>query len=475
MLIESILIFCIVLFLYLHIHFHLKRSNDLEVYEIDQPSKQRLEEVCDIRQPTTFEYYDEQILSQLSYQAIHASYRAFDINIRDVSKTPMANNMNNDDPKGRQKEGDNEFVLYIPVALKIAHEVLKNDTEMKYISENNGDFIEETGLIKTFQLNDEFFRPYMVSKCMYDIYMASTNTITPLRYEVNYRNYLLVTQGSIRVMLIPPKDTRYLYPITDYDIFEFRSPVNPWKVQAKYQDDFDKIKTLEVDLYQGMAMFIPAYWWYSIKFTGSETSVCSFKYRTYMSTLSIAPQIVMSTLQHMNTKQDTLEKRVIGKQEFQRKTSTTPTNIKTQSTTNSGSHVTASAPTEYTPSIEQQYLPKSLRGTNNNPYSIMNAMTELVNKTGGDAINVPNVPKPDDAHVPSTVAAAAAVALASATSSPVMTTPTVTSTASADPSISSTSPPESVTLLASVPVAEYASTQKEVTIPSSTTVTTINL
>ena len=470
MLIESILIFCIILFLYLHIHFHLKRSNDLEVYEIDQPSKQRLEEVCDIRQPTTFEYYDEQILSQLSYQAIHASYRAFDINIRDVSKTPMANNMNNDDPKDRQKEGDNEFVLYIPVALKIAHEVLKNDTEMKYISENNGDFIDETGLIKTFQLNDDFFRPYMVSKCMYDIYMASTNTITPLRYEVNYRNYLLVTQGSIRIMLIPPKDTRYLYPITDYDIFEFRSPVNPWKVQAKYQDDFDKIKTLEVDLYQGMVMFIPAYWWYSIKFTGSETSVCSFKYRTYMSTLSIAPQIVMSTLQHMNTKQDTLEKRVIGKQEFQRKTSTTPTNIKTQTTTNSGSHVTASAPTEYTPSIEQQYLPKSLRGTNNNPYSIMNAMTELVNKTGGDVMNVP---KPDDAHVPSTVAAAASVALASATSGPV--TNISTSALPVDQTISSTSPPESVTLLASVPVADYASTQKEVTISNSTTVTTINL
>jgi hypothetical protein len=307
---------------------------------------------------------------------------------------------------------------------------------------------------------------------MYDIYMASTNTITPLRYEVNYRNYLLVTQGSIRVMLIPPKDTRYLYPITDYDIFEFRSPVNPWKVQAKYQDDFDKIKTLEVDLYQGMAMFIPAYWWYSIKFTGSETSVCSFKYRTYMSTLSIAPQIVMSALQHMNTKRDTLEKRVIGKQEFQRKTSTPSTNIKTQTTTNSSSHATAPAPTEYTPSIEQQYLPKSLRGTNNNPYSIMNAMTESVNNK--DAMNVPNVPKPDNAHVPSTVAAAAAVALASATS-PVTTTPVATSTVSADPSISSTSPPESVTLLASVPVAEYTSTQKEVTIPSSTTVTTINL
>ena len=462
MLIESILIFCIVLFLYLHILFHLKRSNDLEVYEIDQPSKQRLEEVCDIRQPTTFEYYNEQILSQLSYQAIHTSYRAFDINIRDVSKMPLSNATNNDDTKPHQKEYDNEFVLYIPVPLKIAHEVLKNDTEMKYISENNGDFIEETGLIKTFQLNDDFFRPYMVSKCMYDIFMASTNTVTPLRYDMNYRNYLLVTQGSIRVMLIPPKDTRYLYPITDYDIFEFRSPVNPWKVQPKYQDDFDKIKTLEVELYQGFAMFIPAYWWYSIKFVGTETSVCSFKYRTYMSTLSIAPQIAMSTLQHMNTKRDTLEKRVIGKQEFQQKTSlniTTTSNTKNQPTINTNI-ITASVPTEFTPSIEEQYLPKSIRGNNNNPYKIMNAMTESMNnKSGGD---VTNIPKPDDAHVPSTVAAATTIANASSTST-------------SDSVVSFTTSNDSVTLLASTPVAEYASTQKEVTLPSNATVNSINI
>ena len=85
MLIISIFIFCIVLFLYLHIHFHMKRSNDLEVYEIEQPSKQRLEEVCDIRQPTTFEYYNEHLLTSLSYHGITTNYRAFDIQVRDVS------------------------------------------------------------------------------------------------------------------------------------------------------------------------------------------------------------------------------------------------------------------------------------------------------------------------------------------------------------------------------------------------------
>lgn len=387
MLIVSILIFCIVLFIYLHIHFHLKQSNDLEVYEIDQPSKQRLEEVCDIRQPTTFEYYNEQLLTQLSYQAIHNMYRAFDIHIRDVSKTPPSSSSsstkNDNDAK---KENENDYVLYIPVPLKIAHEVLKNDTERKYISEHNAEFIEETGLIKTFQLYDDFLRPYMVSKCTYDILLGSENTVTPLRYNLNYRNYFLVTQGTIRLKLMPPKDARYLYPILDYDIFEFRSPVNPWKVQPEYQDDFDKIKTLEIELYQGMVVFIPAYWWYSIQFIGSETTVCSFQYRTHMNTLSIAPQLVLHFLQTMNTRSDTLEKHGNGMDQFKIKTVSTPTSTPTSTPMSTPTSTpTSTQPPEYTPSIEDQYLPKSIRGNNNNPYSIMNAVTETVQKLGATA------------------------------------------------------------------------------------------
>jgi len=375
MLVISIFIFCIVLFLYLHIHFHLKRSNDLEVYEIEQPSKQRLEEVCDIRQPTTFEFYNEQVLTQLSYHGIHTNYRAFDIHIRDVSKTGMASPSaaDSDAAKAPQKGTENDVVLYIPVTFKIAHEVLKKDTEMKYISEQNSDFIEETGLIKIFKLNDEFFRPYMVSTCMYDIMMASEGTTTPLRYEVNYRNYFLVTQGRIKILLIPPKDTRYLYPINDYDILEFRSPVNPWKVQPEYQDDFDKIKTLEVELFQGMVMFIPAFWWYSIQYIVHETSVCSFKYRTHMNTLSIAPQLMMNVLQNMNIKRDTLEKRAIVKSQFQE----TTTGNSNHADADAAAAAASTAPVDYeSSSIETQYLPKSLRGTN--PYSIMNEMTEHV-------------------------------------------------------------------------------------------------
>ena len=426
MLVVSIFIFCIVLFLYLHVHFHLKRSNDLEVYEIEQPSKQRLEEVCDIRQPTTFEFYNEQLLTQLSYQAIHTSYRAFDIHIRDVTKTPSPS-QTQDKTKIQQKGTEHDQVLYIPVTFKIAHEVLKKDTETKYFSEHNADFIDETGLIKIFQLNDEFLRPYMVSTCMYDIMMASIGTTTPLRYEVNYRNYFLVTQGRVKILLIPPKDTRYLYPINDYDILEFRTPVNPWKVQSEYQDDFDKIKTLEVELFQGMVMFIPAYWWYSIQFIVPETSVCSFKYRTHMNTISIAPQLFMNVLQNMNTKRDTLEKRAFIKNQFQE---TTLVNSTSGDVDASVSASVSHAP-EYSPSIDEQYLPKSLRGTSSNPYSIMNAMTDHVSNATHSVYTENSIVSP-------TVVAAAAL------------TELETSMISAS----------STTAAAS----EYNSTQKEVTI-----------
>ena len=66
--------------------------------------------------------------------------------------------------------------------------------------------------------------------------------------------------------MTPPRSSKYLYPIKDYDNFEFRSSINPWNVQDQYKKDFDKIKCLELTLEPGKILFIPAYWWYSLKF-----------------------------------------------------------------------------------------------------------------------------------------------------------------------------------------------------------------
>lgn len=293
----AVLIFCVILFFYLHIYFHMKTSNDLEVYEIDQPSKDKLEEVCDLRQPVLFDYANERLMESCTLNAIRASYGAFDVRLRNV--------------KDAADEAD-ATELYVPLTLHAVAESFRSDKESRYISENNGDFLEETGLVKTFKYNDAFLRPPMVSKCMYDFMCASPGTTTPLRYELNYRNYYLVTHGSVKMRLIAPHASKYLYPVSDYDNFEFRSPVNPWKVQSEYRADFDKIKTMDVELRAGQIIYIPAYWWCSIQFPEMQpnATICCFKYRTYMNTISVLDKICMWFLQQQNVKRDTIEKKI---------------------------------------------------------------------------------------------------------------------------------------------------------------------
>jgi hypothetical protein len=105
--------------------------------------------------------------------------------------------------------------------------------------------------------------------------------------------------------MAPPKSARYLQPVLDYENFEFRSPVNPWDPQPQYHVDFDKIKCLELTLSRGQTLFIPAFWWYSIRFT-ADCSVSCLRYRTYMNNVAISPHIAMYALQLHNVKRKTL-------------------------------------------------------------------------------------------------------------------------------------------------------------------------
>jgi hypothetical protein len=62
------------------------------------------------------------------------------------------------------------------------------------------------------------------------------------------------------------------------------------------------LRSIDVALIPGQMIHIPAYWWYSVKFVKSNTSVCVFKYKTYMSALSISNHLIMRMLQRQNTK-----------------------------------------------------------------------------------------------------------------------------------------------------------------------------
>jgi len=98
-----------------------------------------------------------------------------------------------------------------------------------------------------------------------------------------------------------------LHLVKDYENFEFRSPINPWKPEQKYIADFDKIKCLDVMISVGQTIHIPAYWFYSIKFL-KNSSVSCFRYRTYLNNIAIIPHITLYALQLQNIKHEVIKK-----------------------------------------------------------------------------------------------------------------------------------------------------------------------
>lgn len=270
-------------------HFHLKTSNDLEVYTIENVSKDRLEEICNLKQPVLFDYRNENLLELANITKMEELYGAFDVKIRNI------------------EQKDEESETYLPILLSEVVKLFQNKINNKIIIENNADFLEETGLLKTFRYNDSFLRPPLVSICKYDFMSGSEESYTPLRYNISHRNYYLVTSGLIQMKLIPPKNGKYLQKENDYDIFEFGSPVDPWEVQEEYKPEFDKVKVLDLELKPGQIINIPPYWWYSIKYK-KVSSICCFEYRTYMSTVSILPNLLLGLLQQQNIKREIADK-----------------------------------------------------------------------------------------------------------------------------------------------------------------------
>ena len=282
-------IFCIILFTYLHIQFHIKTSDDLEIFEVDEPSKQLIEDICDLRQPTLFHIYCQEIAAETSLDTIISKYSAFDIKIRNTKDVVESKDLD-----------------FLSLPLHSLHQVLQrqdHDASLSsvsvFLSEKNMDFLVETNVRKYFQGNDVIFRPPFVSNCYYDLILGTCDSFTPLRYELNYRNYFMTTQGSVEIKICPPKYKRYLFPIHDYDNFEFYSPINPWEPQSQYILEFNKVKCLQFTLPMGKTFFLPPYWWYSIKFN-QQSSVSVMKYRTIMNNIAILPQLSLHTLQSHN-------------------------------------------------------------------------------------------------------------------------------------------------------------------------------
>lgn len=263
-----------------------KKSEDMEIYEMDYSTNSHLQEVCDVRQPVLFNVQTiiPGLFSDINSQNI-AKYSSHDVKLKDA----------NDYYAGEQP------VDSISLPLHTAFNILEKDTDGRYFSEDNEDFLEESGLIKRIQAMDEVLRPSFTISSKYDVLFGSCNTATPLRYHTDYRQFICVTSGKIRVKMTPWKSSKYLHPFKDYEHYEFRSSVHPTQPSERYLSDFEKTIFVEFDVREGMMLYVPPYWWYSIIYLDDpSTFVCKTTYSSLMNCISNLPDLALYVLQQQN-------------------------------------------------------------------------------------------------------------------------------------------------------------------------------
>ena len=280
---QPILIFLIILTIYLHILYHLKKSNDLEIYETTFTTKENLDNICKLRQPLVFNYNLNLVECERNY--LIKNFPNKEINLKNI--------ISNDS---------------VPLNLSESIQLIDTDKKGSYYSEKNKHFLDETIIDKIKKREDDII-PVFTCCSIYDILFGSNNSYTPLQYDINYKNYLYIAEGSVKIRLTPPINEKYLDIFIDYETMDITSRVNVWK-----ENNMENIKFIDIVVEKENMVYIPPYWLYSIKFI-EPTTILSFKYRTYMNLLSILPHLFIQMLQLQNIKPilNTFDSKIIQK------------------------------------------------------------------------------------------------------------------------------------------------------------------
>ena len=261
----TLLIFLIILTIYLHINYQLKKSNELEIYNIDFISKEQLEEISKLRQPFVFDY-----------------------DLMEIDRNHLLQNYSKQLLQLKNRISNDSVTLKIEEAISM---IDKNDI---YFSEKNHDLLNDFFLEK-LEKREKYIKPIFTGTCIYDMILGSNKTYTPMRYEINHKNYFLVTEGKIKIRFASPNSEKYLDPIIDYENLDITSQINVWNTEI------EKVKFIDIIVEKGKMIFIPPYWWYSFEFIDKAT-IISFKYRTYMNMITIIPYSFIQMLQLQNVK-----------------------------------------------------------------------------------------------------------------------------------------------------------------------------
>jgi hypothetical protein len=289
----SVFIFVIVAFLYIHVVAQWKKSEDLEIYETDYTDTKQFQEVIAVRQPVLFLF--QRPVPMPIYESIQfarmAKYGSYNVKIKDMYDYWK--------PSTGDSAADSVDAVILPFGS--ARSLCESDAHSRYVSENNSEFLEETGLERAISSMDEFLKPPFCMYSKHDLMFGAKHAATPMRYHTSSAYFVIPTTGKISVKMTPWKSGKYLHPVKDYEYYEFWSRVNVWNPNPIHKPEMDKLQFLEFDVYPNYVLSVPPYWWYSIRFsTDPNNCVCAITYDTIINAVAQLPDWGMYYLQQTN-------------------------------------------------------------------------------------------------------------------------------------------------------------------------------
>ena len=89
-------------------------------------------------------------------------------------------------------------------------------------------------------------------------------------YSENTENFICLTKGNIEIILIPPNEIKYVYPYKMSYHKKIYSPINFFNQPIQSYPNFKKTNRILINISIGDCLYIPSYWWRSIKTNKNE-------------------------------------------------------------------------------------------------------------------------------------------------------------------------------------------------------------
>jgi hypothetical protein len=264
-----------------------KKSQDLEIYELEYKDNANLQETCDVRQPVIFRFdhviqntapIDLAILSSVEKEGGNT------LNVKDIFEYYTET--------GEGAPIPHSSVTEVPLSFHSTLRLIKTDSNIHFFTENNHSFIEETGLdVLMTKIGNVHLKPTTTIQQTFDIMTGTKGVGLPLRFHTNTRKYIYVSGGRISVKMTPFKNARKLGISRGGD----GSPIRCWNPQKEASHVISKIRFLEFDVLKGNVLYIPPYWVYSIQYSLDDTCLLEYNYKTAMNVIAHPGEMIEAT------------------------------------------------------------------------------------------------------------------------------------------------------------------------------------